>query len=236
MTPPGRRATAALAAVLFALPVLASAHTPIEGVGDFYGGMLHPLVVPTHLLLLIGLGLLIGQNGIRHAESALPSFGLGLMLGLSSAGLGYNDPMPAPLLLAAAVVPGLLLAASWSLPVASLAVGATAVGLLVGMDSAPETVPVRDRAMALAGVALTALLLVLYLLGATAWLTRPWQRIGLRIVGSWIAAISILSMAFAAARSDSADLAGKLGEPAPPGVRKASAAPFDCGSFVDGTA
>src|SRR5258708_21289869 len=39
----------------------ASAHT-IEGLSGFYGGLLHPVLTPTHGLALLGLGLLIGQQ------------------------------------------------------------------------------------------------------------------------------------------------------------------------------
>jgi urease accessory protein len=202
MSPAGTTAKAALAATFLAVPSLSLAHTPIDGIGSFYGGMLHPLVVPAHVLLLVGLGLLLGQNGMRHAEAALPAFGLGLLLGLSSAALRFAEPLPAPILLAGAAAGGLLLAASLPLPRALTAVAAVAVGFLLGMDSAPDAQAPGERAMALAGVGLTAILLVIYLVGIAEYCRRPWQRIGIRILGSWIAAIAILSLALAAAGDD----------------------------------
>lgn len=52
-----------LAIVLLAATACpAAAHSPIKGVGTFYSGLLHPALVPAHLLALIAVGLLIGQN------------------------------------------------------------------------------------------------------------------------------------------------------------------------------
>ena len=67
-------------------PQLAHAHSPIEGIGDFYNGMLHPLLVPSHVLLLLALGLLRGQQGLRSMRYGLPLFVLTLCVGLLANG------------------------------------------------------------------------------------------------------------------------------------------------------
>ena len=36
----------------------------MQGIGEFYGGILHPIVVPAHVLALVMLGLLAGQRGM----------------------------------------------------------------------------------------------------------------------------------------------------------------------------
>jgi len=42
------------------------AHAPFIGVDGFYGGLLHPLLVPAHAMALLALGLLIaGAAGSR---------------------------------------------------------------------------------------------------------------------------------------------------------------------------
>ncbi len=41
---------------IFVIPGTALGHGSIDGVGDFYSGMLHPELVPAHVLILIGLG------------------------------------------------------------------------------------------------------------------------------------------------------------------------------------
>ena len=49
-------------ALLLAFPAAAQAHTPIPGMGEFAGGLLHPLTTPFHVLILLGLALLVGQQ------------------------------------------------------------------------------------------------------------------------------------------------------------------------------
>src|SRR5262249_51635723 len=51
----------------------ASAHAPFEGGGGFYGGVLHPLFVPAHLLAILGTGLLVGQQVPRQPWTAAAS-------------------------------------------------------------------------------------------------------------------------------------------------------------------
>jgi hypothetical protein len=49
--------------------------------------------------------------------------------------------------------------------------------------------------LALIGTALSAMLLVVLLAALPPRFSRDWQRIGLRIVGSWIAASAVLVLA-----------------------------------------
>jgi hydrogenase/urease accessory protein HupE len=61
---------AVLAALLLATDP-AHAHDVVAGVGGFYGGLLHPLLVPAHVLALTSLGLLIGQQTPRQRAGLL---------------------------------------------------------------------------------------------------------------------------------------------------------------------
>jgi urease accessory protein len=84
-------------------------------------------------------------------------------------------------------------------PAHVLAIGALA--LLIGQqtwgrnDSPPEALALLQANLTLLGTALGAVLLLLALLQGTARLRHHWQRIGARILGSWIAAIAILVLA-----------------------------------------
>lgn len=199
MIPARRGASVAFLTAGFLLTsASARAHSPIEGVGHFYGGFLHPLLLPAHALALAALGLLIGQQGLRHAESGLPAFGLGQFLGLGAAWMEWTRGVPAPLFLFAAAIGGVAVAVSPPLPRGATAVAAVALGLLIGLDSGPDLAVARQRAMAMAGTVLGALLALIYLIGMLEFLKRPWQRIAVRVVASWIAAISILTFALAA--------------------------------------
>ena len=64
--------TGVAAGLVFALTAQpAMAHPPPLGIGGFAGGLLHPLFVPAHLLAVLALGMLIGQQpaGRRRREA-----------------------------------------------------------------------------------------------------------------------------------------------------------------------
>ena len=76
-----------LPALLLALvPQLVLAHSPMAGIGKFYGGMLHPLMVLSHALALMMFAMLVGQRGVRAMQFAYPAFIAALVTGLVLAG------------------------------------------------------------------------------------------------------------------------------------------------------
>ena len=119
------------------LPETSLAHSPIQGIGNFYNGLLHPVLVPAHLLLLIALGLFLGQQGIKRVELALGVFAAatlaGLVLAWFSIGAGIEI-----LVLALSAAIGLLVAISLHVPLIWCVVIALLAGLLLGIDSAQE--------------------------------------------------------------------------------------------------
>ena len=166
----------------------------------FAGGFLNPLTVPAHLVALLGLGLLIGAR--PGGRALLPSsvFVIGLAAGLAAIALGAGQTPAIDGLLAATAVSGLLVALAIALPDA-LCVGlALVTGVALGLDSPPQDISMTRAMLALAGTWLGACLaLALVVAGARAS-TRDWQRIGVRILGSWIAASAILVLALRFAR------------------------------------
>lgn len=187
-----RAAAAALAALL--LPGAARAHGIVAGGGSFYAGMLHPLVVPAHLLVLVGLGLLIGRPG-RGQDAALLAFATAMLAGLLAAGAHLAPPPPAPAALAIAAAAGLLVAAGAGLPSAAGAALAVMAGAAIGLDSAPDAPMGRGWGAALAGTWLGAGLVLLLLAHAARAARRSWQVIGIRVLGSWTAASALLVLA-----------------------------------------
>jgi hydrogenase/urease accessory protein HupE len=165
----------------------ALAHAPIKGIGTFYNGVLHPALVPAHLLLLIGLGLLIGQRVPRPSRYGWFAFVVAFWIGLA-AGQALGEHVPETVLLALALLAGLLVILDRSFGTAVVVILATAAGLGIGLDSAPDSVQKPDSALALIGTAIGGVLTLSYVGGATAALVQPWQRIGIRIAGSWTAA------------------------------------------------
>ncbi len=172
----------------------ASAHGSIQGIDHFSGGLLHPLVEPTHLIALVALGLLLGQRGIARAEAALFSFAGGVTVGLLCAGFGVTIDSDLPLL-ALATLTGLLVAISPTLPTIVYAAIAALLGAGVGVASNPESYAGTAMLAALAGAGLGASLWLIVVTAIVGLLQKPWLRILVRVVGSWASAASILVLA-----------------------------------------
>jgi urease accessory protein len=168
--------------------------------GSFFGGVLHPLWVPGHVLVLAGLALLAGQQGapVRLAVSAI--FAAGLSAGLTAVVLAFAADDTDLMLLACAAIAGLLVVVARPIPLRLAAPLAAIAGAALELDSVPDEVSMRATVLALAGTALAAALVLLVVASASAICRRDWQRIGIRVLGSWIAASAILVLALRLAR------------------------------------
>ncbi len=187
-----------LLGVLLLTPNLAFAHSPIKGINNFYNGLLHPGFVTSHLLLLIAAGLLVGQQSKSAVRKALGALLVATAVGICVSGLATNIGLET-LLLGSAATLGLLVAlapritAYWCLAIAAL------VGLLIGLDSGQTELSGKDQWLALLGCFVGINLLFLYLVGLADYCQeREWQKIGVRILGSWIAASALLVLALLA--------------------------------------
>jgi hydrogenase/urease accessory protein HupE len=181
----------AVAAALL-LPATALAHSPIKGLDGFYAGLLHPVFVPAHLLSVLVFGILVGQQGVRRLQGALIVFLLATALGLVLAGAALGLPTELPLLSLAALL-GVLVAIGRPLPAWMCHALAAALGLMLGADSAQDGMSGGQRVGALLGTGIAVYLLALYALAFADWFSRrDWQRVGLRVLGSWAAASALL--------------------------------------------
>jgi urease accessory protein len=181
-------------AALCAWPSMALAHSPIPGIGTFYGHMLHPLIVPVQALVLLGAALMLGQQGQAKARAGLLALGTGFACGLAAARLAASAP-PETLLLLLAAVFGIAVGLARQWPVWLIVPAALGAGVALGLDSWPEPMGSRDTALAVAGLCVGVGLIALVVAGTALTLHKAWQRLGIRIVGSWIAAASVLVLA-----------------------------------------
>jgi urease accessory protein len=177
----------------------AAAHSPFPGVGNFYGGMLHPLIVPAHLIALAAFGLWLGR---RWPTGARGLIGLALLLPLGMAvGMAFGPAVAGwqaeSLVLALGALAALATAADRGPPAAVWAVAGAALGLVLGLDSLPDGLAGRPLALSLAGTWLAALLLPASLVVLSEAARRPWMQIGLRVVASWMAAAALLVLVLA---------------------------------------
>jgi urease accessory protein len=178
--------------VLLSMAGEAAAHS-VFGITGFSGGLLHPLVVPSHVMAAIALAILIGRQASGQALAAV--YGLAIVAGLCAIAAAYVPTLAEETLLLLAAIAGLLVAWSRPLPSGVIAVLAAATGLAVGLDSPPEAISVAAANLTLLGTALSgaAFLAVMALFASR--LRRDWQRLGLRIAGSWISASAIMVLA-----------------------------------------
>jgi urease accessory protein len=183
------------ASAFFAGPDIAAAHGSIEGVGSFYGGLLHPLLVPVHVLLLLAAGLWLGQQSMERVRPTASLFGLFLAGGLVLSLLAPEGILNASLLLALAALAGTLASANLTLPQPIVITLAALVALAVGIDSPPESGTIRSTVMALAGTWISANYLVYLIVALVSLTTRAWMKIGVRVLGSWTAASAVLVLA-----------------------------------------
>jgi urease accessory protein len=157
------------------------------------GGLLHPLAVSAHVLLLLAMGLLIGQQ--RGALVPLAAFIVGLVAGLAALAFAVATTAAANVLLAAAAATGLLVALAHPWPAFVSGPIAAIAGVALGLDSPPTAIAITAAIAMLIGTGIGAGLAVAIVAAVTRYLTRAWQQIGVRILGSWIAASAILVLA-----------------------------------------
>jgi urease accessory protein len=183
---------------LFALALLAlwpessEAHSPIPGIGAFYGGLLHPFLVPSQLLLLLAVNLAVGGSGRASAHLGSIAATIGLAAGLVLGSLLRVEAISSTILLIAALAFAIpVIFAATLAPTIALMFSFSA-GALVGVDSTPESGPSGAVVMAATGTFVGGALLTIVVLALSLSVSRDWQRIGIRVLGSWIATASIL--------------------------------------------
>lgn len=175
---------------------LACAHSPIAGVGHFYGGMLHPILVPAHVLAIFAVGLWLGQRWPADGLLLLALLGavpIGMVVGRFNV---WQQGELAILALASAVA--LLVAVARNLPAPFPVAIAVAFGLLIGLDSLPDGLSGRPLWLSLAGTWVAVLLGLAGMVAISEIATRPWMRIGVRVFASWMCAAAVLVLALSA--------------------------------------
>jgi urease accessory protein len=165
---------------------------PMKGVGDFYAGMLHPLTAIECILPIVALSLLAGQQNRKTAIAILISFPLASIVG-ALLGLNISVPHYVTVINTAAMAAfGILVAINRTLPL-TLSIGLSLIfGFTIGWANGGELTPETSAYRFIPGLALVGLLLVTYGIGLVRRLDVPPARIGVRVVGSWIAAVGIL--------------------------------------------
>lgn len=175
------------------------AHGSIEGVGDLWNGLLHPLRSPAQILVLVGLGLFAGQR--KRFKQSVIVFLSAAALGLICTRIpGVPEPLSAlPCLLSA--LTGILVVLRRPLPSVAENLLFGACGFVLGWDSAPDETSAWVVFKILVGVWAGLAVLLLNLANYAAMVPgKQWLKIAFRVLGSWITAISALYLALSLKR------------------------------------
>lgn len=164
----------------------------------FLNGFLHILQLPAQFLLLISLALYIGQqiktNLAVYNLLFISAFSSGLVLShFYSANWNENK-----LLLGSALLLGLITLLALKLPIRFNQSITLLGGLLLGLTVNPFVLPGFSLIKVLSiflGVLSSGTLLFGIIMLIAFYLNRLWQGIGIRVLGSWIAAIALLVLA-----------------------------------------
>jgi len=160
----------------------------------FLGGLTQ-FFVPTHLLAVAALGLLAGQHA-RPTRADMPGMLIvGLIIGSAVIALAMRETPSASALLVLAALAASVVVVGRPTPPAVGVVLAFAIGVALPLNAPPHEITIPAAIAAQTGFAVAALAAFALVTVVAMQATRPWQRIGVRIVASWIAASAILVLA-----------------------------------------
>ncbi len=186
--------------VVLVSPVPAWAHGSIPGANVFYDGFLHPFMAPAHAISLAALALWLGGQGEARKGLLIGGLTLGLLAGALLAG-SLGDPNTDLALLLLALACSLMVAFQWQGPRWWVASVTFALGAAVALGSGDPAFSGSPRLILIAGACVGAVIFV----GQIAfWVDELVVRyrlrpafIAVRIVSSWLSAITLLLVALA---------------------------------------
>jgi hypothetical protein len=170
----------------------------------FTQGALHPLLTASHIILLLSIAVLIGQQGLKLWQLILSAFAMiaGFFIN-QTVTLGIIESFNIELILSAfALTISLLVIFKLRLPVILVAILIFISILVVAYDSEPIVIPgVGDNSINnwLVGAFISILGFVTSIALLASFFKRFWSGIILRVLGSWIATstIFIITLSFA---------------------------------------
>jgi hydrogenase/urease accessory protein HupE len=173
------------------------AHLVTSGVGPFFDGVAHFFVSLDDLLVVVALALLgglLGKDSARTLVLSLPAGWLiGLVLGILIADQLEGSAWGTAFSLLAT---GLLLASSPKLPTWGIVMLAVVVGLVHGSWNGAAMSATQTSFIASLGIVSAVGVVSLLLSAAAVAVQANWQRIAIRVVGSWVAAFGLLALAW----------------------------------------
>jgi urease accessory protein len=186
------------ALVIVALcPKRALAHLVTTGAGPFYDGVAHFFVSLDDLLVVVALALfsgLLGKPSARGLVLVLPvAWMSGMFAGSFLAGSTVAGPWFTSITL---MLAGLMLAISPPIPKFGFASLACLIGFVHGIWNGAAMRATDTSWLATLGIVTSAWVVAIVLGASAVSVQQAWQKVALRVIGSWITAIGLLSLAW----------------------------------------
>lgn len=181
--------------VLMVLTLFVFAHPTSPRNAGYAALVLRPFIVLDHALCLAAAGLLAAQQKAIGVPIALSALLAGLAAGFTGIFFVPSFPGDVFLPMAGAAVLALIVVIEPALNRWLVAALVFFAGVAVGFNTYPEAPMLYVLALTLGGLMLGAGLLFTMIAWPVSLLQKDWQRIGIRIAGSWIVAIVSILLA-----------------------------------------
>jgi len=183
-----------VAAVL--LPGAAQAHLMTTGLGPIYDGVSHVVMTPEDWVSVLALALFAGLCGPDAGRGVLFILPLAWVAGSLFGMLGVTLPgLPIPAIFF--LLLGALVAANLRVPLRVAGALAVVVGGALGLLNGAAMPATSASALELVGMAVTIFVLVALAAALVVSRKSDWERIVVRVAGSWIAAAGLLMIGWA---------------------------------------
>ena len=172
-------------------PSNAEAHLVTTGLGPIYDGISHLALSPEVSVPVLALALFAGLRGAAAGRLTLFLLPVAWLVG---ALVGCRTAI-APFTAISAIsflVSGALVAADLRLKRGTVATIAVLLGFGDGWLNGTATQPVHSGSLELVGAVAALFVAVAIVAAFVIWLKRPWMRLAVRVVGSWITATGLL--------------------------------------------
>ena len=181
---------------LLIAPETVLAHSPIKGIGDFFNGILHPLLVPAQVLAIFSLGLWYGQNQPTENKMSVIFYLIALIFGLVATRFLSADNDVSIILLLGATIVGLLIISNYKLAKDAYRMVGLLFGFILGLDSAQNGLNLKATLLTLFGSGVGIYFLLLYAMALSeSFSKKTWQNIAVRVLSSWISASALMVLA-----------------------------------------
>jgi len=181
--------------LLLVIPIASEAHAISTTVGDFYGGILHALLVMAHVFPFIALSIVAGQQGPELARKSLVAFLAALLAGVITAFFTGQVIAVFYINIISLIVLGILAALSFKLPRWFLYSTIIFFGFTHGFQNGSELSQTQSPVLFITGLLTGGLILFSVIAALTISIRKEWFQIALRVIGSWIAAIGLMMIA-----------------------------------------